>query len=52
MRQFARTGVEAARKRATLGEISGDGSRVRALRTQPTPVKGVYGPAYADDKAG
>jgi methylmalonyl-CoA mutase len=42
--------VEAARKRATLGEIS---SAMEAgfgrYATQPTPVKGIYGGAYADD---
>ena len=42
--------VEAARARATLGEISSameDGFGRYA--TQPTPVKGIYGGAYADD---
>ena len=42
--------VEAARKRATLGEIS---SAMEAgfgrYATQPTPVQGIYGGAYADD---
>lgn len=42
--------IEAARHRATLGEIS---SAMEAAfgryGTQPTPVKGVYGAAYADD---
>jgi methylmalonyl-CoA mutase len=42
--------VEAARRRATLGEIS---SAMEAgfgrYATQPEPVKGVYGGAYADD---
>ncbi|MEN3748752.1 methylmalonyl-CoA mutase [Sphingomonas sp. HF-S3] len=42
--------VECARARATLGEIS---SAMEAgfgrYGTQPTPVKGVYGGAYADD---
>ena len=42
--------VEAARKRATLGEIS---SAMEAgfgrYGTQPTPVKGIYGGAYGED---
>jgi len=42
--------VEAARHRATLGEIS-DAMEAASSRygTQPTPVKGVYGSAYAGD---
>jgi methylmalonyl-CoA mutase len=42
--------VEAARHRATLGEIS-DAMEVAFNRyaTQPVPVRGVYGPAYAGD---
>ncbi len=42
--------VDAARHRATLGEIS-DAMEVAFNRyaTQPVPVKGVYGPAYAGD---
>lgn len=42
--------VEAARARATLGEIS-SAMEVAFDRygTQPTPVKGVYGGAYKDD---
>ncbi|WP_338468363.1 methylmalonyl-CoA mutase [Novosphingobium sp. ZN18A2] len=42
--------VEAARHRATLGEIS-DAMEAAFGRydTMPTPVKGVYGPAYKDD---
>ncbi len=42
--------IEAARARATLGEIS-DAMEVAFGRygTQPVPVTGVYGPAYADD---
>lgn len=42
--------VEAARQRATLGEIS-DAMEVAFGRygTQPVPVTGVYGPAYAED---
>jgi methylmalonyl-CoA mutase len=42
--------VEAARVRATLGEIS-DAMEVAFGRydTQPVPVKGIYGKAYADD---
>jgi methylmalonyl-CoA mutase len=42
--------VEAARHRATLGEIS-DAMEVAFDRyaTQPVPVRGVYGPAYAGD---
>jgi methylmalonyl-CoA mutase len=42
--------VDCARARATLGEIS---SAMEAgfgrYATQPTPVKGIYGGAYADD---
>jgi methylmalonyl-CoA mutase len=42
--------IEAARRRATLGEIS-DAMEAAFGRygTQPVPVKGVYGAAYADD---
>ena len=42
--------VEAARARATLGEIS-DAMEAAFGRydTQPRPVKGIYGEAYADD---
>ena len=42
--------VEAARHRASLGEIS-DAMEVAFGRygTQPVPVTGVYGPAYASD---
>ena len=42
--------VEAARARATLGEIS-DAMEAAFGRydTQPRPVKGIYGKAYADD---
>ena len=42
--------VEAARQRATLGEIS-DAMEAAFGRygTQPVPVTGVYGPAYAED---
>ena len=42
--------VEAARARATLGEIS-DAMEVAFGRynTTPTPVKGIYGPAYEAD---
>ncbi|MEZ5743252.1 MAG: methylmalonyl-CoA mutase [Sphingomonadaceae bacterium] len=42
--------VEAARQRATLGEIS-DAMEAAFGRynTQPVPVKGIYGAAYADD---
>jgi methylmalonyl-CoA mutase len=42
--------VEAARARATLGEIS-DAMEVVFGRygTQPVPVQGIYGPAYAED---
>ena len=42
--------VEAARHRATLGEIS-DAMEVTFGRygTQPVPVKGIYGAAYAGD---
>jgi methylmalonyl-CoA mutase len=42
--------VEAARARATLGEISDAMEAVFGrYGTQPTPVKGVYGAAYAGD---
>ncbi|SNS57321.1 methylmalonyl-CoA mutase [Sphingomonas laterariae] len=42
--------VEAARKRATLGEISAAMEDVFGrYGTSPTPVKGVYGGAYGDD---
>ncbi|GAA0678216.1 methylmalonyl-CoA mutase [Sphingomonas insulae] len=42
--------VDAARARATLGEISSAMEDVFGrFGTQPTPVKGVYGGAYADD---
>ena len=42
--------VDAARARATLGEISLALEDVFGrYRTQPTPVSGVYGGAYADD---
>ena len=42
--------VDAARERATLGEISDAMEAVFGrYGTQPTPVKGVYGAAYADD---
>ena len=42
--------VEAARKRATLGEISAAmEAGFGRYGTRPTPVKGVYGGAYADD---
>ncbi|MGH6780540.1 MAG: methylmalonyl-CoA mutase, partial [Sphingomonadaceae bacterium] len=42
--------VEAARKRATLGEISSAMEDVFGrYGTSPTPVKGVYGGAYGDD---
>ncbi|HOB14947.1 MAG TPA: methylmalonyl-CoA mutase [Novosphingobium sp.] len=42
--------VEAARQRATLGEIS-DAMEAAFGRygTQPVPVTGIYGPAYAED---
>ncbi len=42
--------VEAARQRATLGEIS-DAMEAAFGRygTQPLPVTGIYGPAYAED---
>lgn len=42
--------VDAARARATLGEIS-DAMEAAFGRyaTQPVPVKGIYGKAYADD---
>ncbi|WP_333838399.1 methylmalonyl-CoA mutase [Novosphingobium sp.] len=43
--------VEAARHRATLGEISDAMEAVFGRHgTQPTPVKGVYGAAYAQDR--
>ncbi|MDE2339538.1 MAG: cobalamin-dependent protein, partial [Alphaproteobacteria bacterium] len=42
--------VEAARARATLGEISAAmEAAFGRYGTTPTPVKGVYGPAYAAD---
>jgi len=42
--------VEAARARATLGEISSAmEDAFGRYDTQPTPVKGIYGGAYADD---
>ncbi|MEO5937381.1 MAG: methylmalonyl-CoA mutase family protein, partial [Sphingomonas sp.] len=42
--------VEAARQRATLGEISSAMEDVFGrYDTVPTPVKGIYGGAYADD---
>lgn len=42
--------VEAARARATLGEISAAMERVFGRHaTVPTPVKGVYGASYQDD---
>ncbi len=42
--------VEAARARATLGEISDAMEAVFGrYGTQPVPVTGVYGPAYAED---
>jgi methylmalonyl-CoA mutase len=42
--------VEAARHRATLGEISDAMEQVFGrYGTQPTPVKGIYGAAYAGD---
>ena len=42
--------VEAARARATLGEISAAMEDVFGrYGTQPTPVKGVYGAPYAED---
>ncbi|WP_427023083.1 methylmalonyl-CoA mutase [Aureimonas ureilytica] len=42
--------VEAARARATLGEISAAMEDVFGrFGTQPSPVKGVYGGAYKDD---
>jgi methylmalonyl-CoA mutase len=42
--------VDAARARATLGEISSAMEDVFGrYGTQPTPVKGIYGGAYADD---
>ncbi|MBW6529751.1 methylmalonyl-CoA mutase [Sphingomonas sp. RRHST34] len=43
--------VDAARARATLGEISAAMEDVFGrFGTQPKPVKGVYGGAYADDE--
>ncbi len=43
--------VDAARERATLGEISDSMEAVFGrYGTQPTPVKGVYGAPYAGDK--
>ena len=43
--------VECARHRATLGEISSAMEEVFGrYGTQPTPVKGVYGAPYAEDK--
>ena len=43
--------VEAARARATLGEISSAMEEVFGrYGTQPTPVKGIYGGAYTDDE--
>ncbi len=42
--------VDCARARATLGEISSAMEDVFGrFGTQPTPVKGIYGGAYADD---
>lgn len=42
--------VDAARARATLGEISSAMEDVfDRFGTQPTPVKGIYGGAYTDD---
>jgi methylmalonyl-CoA mutase len=42
--------VEAARHRATLGEISDAMEQVFGrYATTPTPVKGIYGKAYSDD---
>jgi methylmalonyl-CoA mutase len=42
--------VDAARERATLGEISDAMEAVFGrYGTQPTPVKGIYGAAYAGD---
>ncbi|NML05940.1 methylmalonyl-CoA mutase [Sphingomonas sp. G-3-2-10] len=42
--------VECARKRATLGEISAAmEAGFGRYGTQPTPVQGIYGGAYADD---
>jgi methylmalonyl-CoA mutase len=42
--------VDAARARATLGEISSAMEDVFGrFGTQPTPVKGIYGGAYTDD---
>ena len=42
--------VDAARERATLGEISAAMEAVFGRHeTVPTPVKGIYGGAYADD---
>ena len=44
--------VECARARATLGEISAAMEAVFGrYGTNPTPVKGVYGGAYGEDKA-
>jgi methylmalonyl-CoA mutase len=46
----SRSSVEAARARATLGEISaGAGGCVRPLRHRAEPVKGIYGGAYEGD---
>jgi len=43
--------VEAARARATLGEISASMELVFGrYGTQPTPVSGIYGGAYTDDR--
>ncbi|WP_185984138.1 methylmalonyl-CoA mutase [Aureimonas mangrovi] len=43
--------VEAARARATLGEISGAMEQAfERYGTKPTPVKGIYGGAYKDDR--
>jgi methylmalonyl-CoA mutase len=43
--------VEAARKRATLGEISAAmEAGFGRYATQPVPVKGIYGGAYAHDQ--
>jgi len=43
--------VDAARARATLGEISASMELVFGrYGTQPTPVSGVYGGAYTDDR--
>ncbi|KKC26121.1 methylmalonyl-CoA mutase [Sphingomonas sp. SRS2] len=44
--------VECARARATLGEISSAMEEVFGrYGTNPTPVKGIYGGAYGDDRA-